>query len=419
MGFKESELIFDWNRLTPRSTFDGRVPETFDESLRDGIQSPSVIDPPIEKKKHLLTLMAKMNITCADLGLPGAGPRAVADTKELVAFIRDNKLKLQACAAARTVIRDLEPVATIQQETGVPVMAYAFLGTSPIRQYAEAWDLDRLLKTVEEAVTWAVKHQVEVAFVTEDTVRSRPETLDRLFRAAINHGAKRLVLCDTVGHATPDGVAALVTWTRALVRCMGVDVKLDWHGHNDRGFAVTNTLVAFETGVDRIHGTALGIGERVGNASMDQLLLNLKLLGSWPYELNALVEYCKLAGDIFGVGIPYNYPLAGRDAFRTATGVHAAAVIKAEQKGENWLADRIYSGVPASEFGKHQEIEIGPMSGLSNVRYWLKRHGVREEERLCQALLDRAKEHDRVLTEEELWAAIRAHDGKPAAAAAH
>jgi 2-isopropylmalate synthase len=413
MELRERDLIFDWNTvMKPAAAV--RVPETFDESLRDGIQSPSVIDPPVEKKKQLLSVMDALGITSADVSLPGAGPRAHADCLELVKHIRDNKLRVLPACAARTVVKDLEPILDVQQKTGVRVMAYAFVGTSPIRQYAEAWDLERLLHTVDEALSWAGKHDLDVAFVTEDTVRSAPATLDKLLRSAISLGAKRLVLCDTVGHATPEGVRSLVAWTRALVADTRTDVKLDWHGHNDRGLGVINTLAAWEAGVDRLHGTALGIGERVGNAALDQVLLNLKLMGAWPHDLSRMVEYCQLAGSMFGLETPYNYPLAGRDAFRTATGVHAAAVIKAELKGESWLADRIYSGVPASAFGLHQVIEVGPMSGMSNVRYWLKRHGLKDDEAACQKVLDAAKKHDRVLTEAELLALLKTPAVSPA-----
>jgi 2-isopropylmalate synthase len=409
---RESDLIYDWNTLSPRNPFDGRVADCFDESLRDGLQSPSVTDPPIERKRQLLDLMAALGINAADLGLPGAAPRQYADVRELCHHIARNGLRVQACAAARTLVRDLEPVSDIQQETGVPVLVYTFLGTSPIRQFAETWNLDHLLATVDAALTWAARHDLKTAFVTEDTVRSRPETLSRLFRAAISLGTERLVLCDTVGHATPDGVRALVGWTRALVRDTGADVKLDWHSHNDRGLAVVNTIFAFEAGVDRVHGTAMGVGERVGNAAMDQMLLNLKLQGCFPGDLTRLPEYCRVASECFDVPIPYNYPLAGRDAFRTATGVHAAAVIKAEQKGDAWLADRVYSAVPATTFGKKQEIEIGPMSGMWNVRHWLRCRGLAEEETLCQTLLAHAKAHHRVLTEEEVWAAVRSHTAR-------
>jgi 2-isopropylmalate synthase len=406
MSPRESDLVFDWNTVFSPPA-EARIPETFDESIRDGIQSPSVVDPPVDRKKELVALMDSLSITSADLGLPGAGARAKQDVLELVQFIRDNKLKILPAAAGRTMVKDLEPIADIQQKVGVPVMAYAFVGTSPIRQYAEDWDLDRLIRTVDEALGWAQKHDVPVAFVTEDTVRSNPATLDKLFRAAIGLGARRLVLCDTVGHATPDGVTSLVHWTRALVRDTGSDVKLEWHGHNDRGLAVINTLAAFRAGVERLHGTALGVGERVGNAALDQILLNLKLMGHYPADLSNLVRYCQLAGEVLGVQTPYNYPLAGRDAFRTATGVHAAAVIKAQLKGDSWLADRVYSGVPASEFGKAQVIEIGPMSGMSNVKHWLRVHGVSDAEPTCQAVLSKAKQNDRVLTEDEVWAAVR------------
>lgn len=417
MSPRPDGLIFDWNCVFESRDHSPRVPETFDETIRDGIQSPSVSDPPVAQKKDMLALMEALSISAVDLGLPGAGPRAKQDVLDLACFARDNKMAIQLAAAARTMVRDLEPIADIQQQAGVPVMAYAFVGTSPIRQFAEDWDLDRLLRTVDEALGWAQRHDLPVAFVTEDTVRSNPSTLDRLFRQAVGLGARRLVLCDTVGHATPQGVTALVHWTRALLAELGEDVKLDWHGHNDRGLAVINTLVAFHAGVDRLHGSALGVGERVGNAAMDQVLLNLRLSGHAPQDMSSLVKYCQTASTVLGVPLPYNYPLAGTDAFRTATGVHAAAVIKAQLKGDPWLEDRVYSGVPASEFGRQQVVEVGPMSGMSNVRHWLRRHGLPDsEEGLCQAVLAAAKKNDRVLNEDEIWVVIRAQN--PAAAPA-
>jgi 2-isopropylmalate synthase len=400
-------LIYDWNVQKRRGPLTSKRIEFDDETLRDGIQSPSVADPTIEDKLELLHLMAKLGVTTADIGLPGAGARAREDVTRLAREVVDEKLPLQINCAARTLVQDIQPIAEVSQAVGVPIEVYAFIGSSPIRQYAEGWDVDYIARTAEKAIAFAIAEGLPVAFVTEDTTRSRPDHLDRLFRHAIGMGAKRLVLCDTVGHATPDGIHNLVTWTRGLIEGLGVDVKLDWHGHNDRGLAVTNSIVAIEAGVDRVHGTGLGIGERVGNAAMDQILMNLKLLGAIDNDLTDLVRYCRAVSRACRWPIPKNYPLAGEDAFKTATGVHAAAIVKALERNDRDLADRVYSGVPASTFGKEQEIEIGPMSGMSNVRFWLARRRLPVTDELGRMILQRAKASNRTLEDDEVLAVVR------------
>lgn len=405
----EADLIYDWNETKRRGRVFPKRIELCDETLRDGIQSPSVVDPPIETKLEMVELMENLGITIADIGLPGAGQRAVDDVKQIAIHMRDNKMKMMANCAARTVVKDIEPIVRIRDEVGIPIVAYCFLGTSPVRQLAENWDVDKLKRTTDEAISFAVKEGLEVSFVTEDTIRSKPATLDVLFRHVIELGCRRLTLCDTVGHATPDGIKNLVDWTRNLVSGTGEDVKIDWHGHNDRGLGVTNAIFALEYGCDRVHGTCLGVGERVGNASIDQIILNLKLMGAYDHDVSHLVEYCNLTAEACRVEVPVNYPLAGRDAFRTATGVHAAAVIKAEKRGDNFLADIIYSGVPAGTFGREQEIEIGHMSGLSNVRYWLEKRKVDPSDDLVDAIFNKAKATNRVLRDDEVWGIVKRH----------
>jgi 2-isopropylmalate synthase len=231
-----------------------------------------------------------------------------------------------------------------------------------------------------------------------------------MFRNAVEHGASRLVLCDTVGHATPEGARALVRWTRGLLRSAGAGgVEIDWHGHNDRGLGVSNSIAALEAGAQRAHACGLGIGERVGNTSMDLLVLNLSLMGWFHHDLSRLVHYVRKVSRACRIPIPVNYPLSGADAFRTATGVHAAAIIKAQKRGNDWLADRVYSGVPAGQFGKKQQIEIGHMSGMSNVKYWLELRGIPAREALCREILRRAKASSWTLTDEEILDAVDAH----------
>ncbi|MFO0588966.1 MAG: LeuA family protein [Polyangiaceae bacterium] len=404
---RQAELIYDWNEVGRKGRLISKDVTFFDETLRDGLQNPSVADPSIEAKLKLLHLMDRLGIHVADIGLPGSSKRAFDDCLRMCREITDNKLNIRVACAGRTVASDITPMVEISQRAGIPIEVYAFIGSSPIRQLAEEWDVDLIAKRSAEAIDVGVKAGLPVCYVTEDTTRSRPEVLSKLFKVAIDHGASRLCLCDTVGHATPDGVRNLVQFTKSIVAGAGATVGIDWHGHNDRGLALENALWALEFGADRVHGTALGIGERVGNAAMELILLNLKLLGLLDHQdLSAMLEYCNTAAQAVGWTIPINYPLVGRDAFRTATGVHAAAIIKAEAKGDAWLADRIYSGVPAGMFGKKQEICVGYMSGASNVNYWLRQHQIEPSKELVDAILARAKGTDHILTEEEIRAIV-------------
>jgi 2-isopropylmalate synthase len=402
---QESELIYDWNAKA--GAFDlsaRRGVELDDETLRDGLQSPSVSDPPIAAKIEILHLMAGLGIHTADIGLPGAGPRAANDVRALAREIAQSKLTIGANCAARTVVADIEPIARISQETGIAIEACTFIGSSAIRQFAEDWTLDKMLRATEQAVRFAVQEGLPVMYVTEDTTRAQPDVLKTLYTTAIEAGARRICLADTVGHATPQGVHQLVRFIRAeVIEPTGVTVKVDWHGHRDRGFGLSNTMAAIEAGVDRVHGTALGIGERVGNTEMDLLLVNLKLLGLHDADLSTLPQYCAVVAHATGVEIPPNYPVFGADAFRTGTGVHAAAIIKARQKGDEWLADRVYSAVPAALFGRRQQIEVSHVSGMSNVKYWLAEHGYNaNDEALCQHVFGLAKRTDHALTDEEI-----------------
>jgi len=397
----ERELIYDWNRAAPGFDWTTARVELNDETLRDGLQSPSVRDPSLEVKKRLLRLMADLGIASADLGLPGGGPRAVEQVRALAVEIRDGRIPIAANCAARTVVADIEPIVRIADEVGISLEVATFIGSSPIRQYAEDWTLDQMLRATQEAVTFAVRRGLPVMYVTEDTTRARPETLRALYGAAIDAGATRVCLADTVGHATPEGVRALVDFVRRDI-VKGNTVKIDWHGHRDRGMGLINCLAAIEAGADRVHATALGVGERVGNPEMDLLIVNLRLLGAHRCDVSKLSEYCHLVSENLGVPMPVNYPVFGTDAFRTGTGVHAAAILKARKKGHDWLANRVYSSVPAEDFGGHQTIEISPVSGLSNVKYWLEAHGYDpDSDAACKALFDAAKRTDRVLSDDE------------------
>jgi 2-isopropylmalate synthase len=397
-------LIYDWN--TVGATAPPATVAFDDETLRDGLQSPSVRAPRIEEKIRILHLIDALGIDTADIGLPGAGPHVARDVEALAREIGSARLSVRANCAARTHVNDITPIADIQQRTGVPIECCTFIGSSPIRQYTEGWTLDWLLKCTEDAISFAVRQGLEVMYVTEDTTRADPETLRAIYRCAIRSGARRICIADTVGHATPAGATAVVRFVAGLIKESGAEVGIDWHGHRDRDLAVINSIAALEAGATRVHGAALGLGERVGNTPMDLLLVNLVLMGYTRRDLSRLTEYCQVVSETCGVPIPDNYPVIGRDAFRTATGVHAAAVVKAWRKGDRELMDAVYSAIPASLVGREQEIDVGPMSGKSNVIYWLEKRGLRPTDQVVERVFQKAKSSATVLTEEEILAAV-------------
>jgi 2-isopropylmalate synthase len=406
--------VFDWNHLAGFQFRAKNALELNDETLRDGLQSPSVRDPTLEQKLQLVHLMEELGIGSCDIGLPGAGVHAVAHIEALVREIVANRMRIRPNCAVRTVLSDIEGLVGISQRVGVPIEACTFIGSSPIRQLVEDWTLDHLVRLTEEAVSFAVQHGLPVMYVTEDTTRAHPDALRQLYTTAMRAGAQRICVCDTVGHATPIGVRNLLHHIQALVAEVSPGVKIDWHGHSDRGIAIPNTMMAIAGGVDRVHATGLGIGERCGNTPMDLLMVNLKLEGLFDGTLDKLSEYVHLVSEATGTPIPRNYPVFGEDAFRTATGVHAAAIIKALRKGDRELADAVYSGVPASMVGEAQKVEIGYMSGASNVNYWLEQHGIPSSPELVQRILQRAKATDQVLSESEVLAIVRQHEARPA-----
>ncbi len=401
-----SELIYDWNQNYPAELKPAGPVLLNDESLRDGLQSPSVRDPSIAEKIEILHLMEELGIDSLALGLPGAGPRAVEHITALAQEIVANKMKIRANCAARTHENDIRPIAEIVQKTGLPIEAATFIGSSPIRRFTENWTDDFLLQTTEKAVKYAVSLGLDSMYVTEDTTRCDPEMVKRLYATAINCGARSIVICDTAGHATPMGTLALVRFViEEVVRPSGEKIRVDWHGHSDRGLAIANSMAALIAGANCVHGCAIGIGERVGNTQMDQMLVNLKLMGIAPWDeqdLSQLKQYCQAVSRATGVPIPANYPVVGEDAFRTATGVHAAAVIKAYKKNNIELANTVYSGVPSHVFGMEQVIDIGPMSGKSNVLFWLERRGIPATDDLVDRIYQRAKASDHTLSEAEV-----------------
>lgn len=410
----ERALIFDWNTIDYDISRDSNNhPHGIwfdDETLRDGLQSPSARNPTIPQKIELLNYMEKLGIQKVDLGLPGAGPFHLEHIDAMLNHITENNFSIRPGAAVRTLMHDIQPLVDLQQKHGIQIQASAFLGTSPIRQFTEGWTMEKLLSTMETAVSFAVENDVPVMFVTEDTTRSKPKDVKMIYQRAMELGVRRLCVCDTCGHVTPNGVKKLLNFIdEEVIKDSGYmrnEIEVNWHGHQDRGLGVANNIAAVEAGADVIHGTALGVGERAGNAPLDQTLVNLKLMGAIDNDLTLLNEYVKKANEYIEVPLPHNYPVFGRDAFETGTGVHASAVIKAMKKGDQWLADRIYSGVPAADFGLNQVIRIGHMAGRSNIIWWLEHNGIEVNDELVAHMFEIAKSQRRNMTDEEIHQAV-------------
>jgi 2-isopropylmalate synthase len=401
----DENWIYDWNTATPPAIAPGTRVLLNDETLRDGLQNPSVHDPSISEKIEILHLMEALGIEAVNIGLPGAGPRAVEHCEALAREIASNRMKIRPNCAARTHENDIRPIVELSQRVGIPIEAATFLGSSPIRRLVEDWTVDHLLRTTEKAVRFAVSHGLPSMYVTEDTMRTDPDTVRRLYSTAISCGARAIVLCDTVGHATPLGAFNLVQFAvREIVKPSGANIRVDWHGHNDRGLAIANSLAAVAAGAHQVHGAANSLGERVGNTPMELMLVNLRLMGLIERDLSRLKEYCEKVAAATHTVIPPNYPVIGRDAFRTATGVHAAALAKAYRKKDPMLANSIYSGVPSHLFGLEQVIEIGPMSGKSNVLFWLEKQGIAASDAVVNRIFEAAKQSPRVLTDAEIRA---------------
>src|SRR5271155_1270687 len=403
----KNELIHDWNVFSGAEIPAGRRVMLNDETLRDGLQNPSVHDPSIGEKIEILHLMESLGIDTVNIGLPGAGPRAYADTEALAREIVTSRMKIRPNCAARTLKNDIKPIIEISEKVGRPIEAATFLGSSPIRRLVEDWTVDHLQRTTHDAVKFAVDAGLSVMYVTEDTMRTDPATIATLYSTAIRAGARAAVLCDTVGHATPAGAFNLVKFViDEVVKPSGEKIRVDWHGHNDRGLAIANSLAAIDGGADQGHAAALALGEREGEKPKGMMLVKLRLLGLIDHDLSRLKEYSEAVARATHTQIPPNYPVVGRDAFRTATGVHAAAIVKAYKKGDDELANLIYSGVPSHQFGLEQIIEVGPLSGRSNVIYWLEKRSIAASDELVDRIFNAAKQAERIMTEQEIHAII-------------
>ncbi len=393
-------VLYDWNTPPLRR----RAIDVADSTLCDGLHCPSVIDPSPRDKRRLLSLISALGLRSATLGFPGAGPRQAADALDLARELSRAQWMIDASCHATATVKDVAMVLDVRERSGLDVEVAIALPVSPIRLEAEGITIDRLQESAETSVTFAVRAGARVVAVLEDASRTPPEMLAVLINHLVALGASAVRICDSVGHSTPDGTRSLMRFAAEQVKGRGArSIRLDWQGQNDRGLALANAMAAVESGVDRVHASALGLGERSGTVAMESLLTNLRLIGRWPHTLGALAEYCDSAASAFGIAIPAAQPVVGSDAFRTGSGAHATALVKALRAGNRWLADNVCSSVPASFVGVEHRIDIGPVAGLSNVRWWLSQHGYDPSDLvLMRELLLAVKQTQRVASDDEL-----------------
>jgi len=403
MESARKDIWFTWN--APRSTV-APAGIFFDETLRDGLQAANIPIPTLEQKLRIVEHMARCGIRCADLGFPGSSAHARHECTELARHIVASGHPIVPGYAGRTHPADIAAISAVAQDAGTAVDAYLFIGVSPIRQYVEDWSLARILGNIRDSAAACARDGIEFVLVLEDTVRCTPDVLRQVYDTAVDVGVRRVTLCDTVGAATPDGTRALIRFSAAHFAGRGHPVGLEWHGHNDRGLALANSLTALEAGCVRVHGTILGVGERAGNASLDQLLLNSHLYAHGTHDLMAVREYCEYAAGVLDVDVPENYPAMGRDVFKTSAGVHATAILKAHEKGDAAVKDSVYSAVPASLLGRQQEVLIDSSSGANNVRYWLTTNGFAHDTEVIRKVLETAKADRNPLDDERIRSII-------------
>jgi isopropylmalate/homocitrate/citramalate synthase len=393
------DLVHDWNGPLPHPGGDVQV---FDETLRDGLQAAHVRHPNVEEKLHLLSLMDRLGIDQADIGFPSSDCQQSSDIVELGRIAAAGKLRLRLEVAGRCAPGDIRAILDVVERSGYTFEAGIFIGSSSIRRFVEGWDLSTLVGRVREGVALATRNGLRVMFVTEDTTRSDPETIRVLYDAAISEGATRLCVADTVGSATPRGVARLMSFiVREVIRGQP-GLQLIWHGHRDLGLEIANCLAAVEGGAQALEATALGIGERAGNAAMELVLAHLHLNGLRSGSLLPLTEYAHYAARILRAPIPFRQPVVGPEAFSHGSGVHAAAIRKALELGRPDLAGVVYSPIDPAVVKRTIGITVGRMSGRSNAILALRNLGIEPAEGLVSAVLAAAKTSDSPLTNERI-----------------
>lgn len=404
IGSTIKDLIFDWGEYS----FPSLPISVFDTTLRDGLQSPQIKkQPTLVEKVEFLAMAEEIGIDAIEIGFPVSSEFHKNDVIKLANHAKKNKYKILLSCLSRTTIKDVQAIIDVSQKAGISVGVNLLIGSSKIRRLVEEWDIKEMEKWIRQSIELAKANNLPVEFCTEDTTRTDPKMLKCLYQIAIQHGVKRIWIADTVGIATPSSAKKICNYIKKKI--IGAKkIGLDWHGHDDKGLGVANSLIAVENGADRIQATALGIGERAGNTAMEPVLLNLVLAGSKKYNLTKLGKYSEAASKMFNIPIRDSYPAIGKLVHTTAVGMHAAAIYKAKELNRDDLAGLVYSSYNPQLVGRESNIFIGPMSGAANVEWNLDRLHIKKKPELIEKLLDKAKSENRYLTDEDIK--VNTHD---------
>ncbi|MFI9422205.1 LeuA family protein [Streptomyces achromogenes] len=401
------DILFTWNERLPAGT----SVEIEDDTLRDGLQASFIRKPTVEEKAELFRMSAGIGARHAVVGFPASSPAEFSDSRRLLSVIRDDGLPLMPWFLGRAVREDLEPMLRLRDHFGADVGAAFFIGTSPIRRHVEKWDMAQIMERITGTMEYLEKVGLPFSFSVEDASRTPPDELRDMVELAVRYSAYSIAVCDTVGESTPAGVHRLVGFVKSLIKDRGSHVKILWHGHNDRGLGLANSIAAVEAGADIVGGAFLGIGERSGNTALEQVIMYLYQNGVGNFDVKNLIPYLKKLSAATEFPIPVNMPLVGQQAFATCTGTHAAAVLKAAEIGTDF-EDYVFSSIPASELGAVQDIGVGPTSGMANATYVLRKGNMDSSEGTAEALLAHAKTQHRLMYEDEIVAWYKQHAAK-------
>ena len=394
------EILFTWNER-PR----GIRPqiEIEDDTLRDGLQASFIRKPTIDEKAELIRLSAGIGARHVVLAFPASSPAEFADSQRLLSVIKDHDVPMTPWFLGRAVTEDMEPILRLRDSYGGNVGAAFFIGTSPIRRHVEKWDFGGILERIATTMDYLRRAGLPCSFSVEDASRTPPDEIEQMVELAVRYSAYSIAVCDTVGESTPHGVRLLIGFIKSIISKHSSDLKILWHGHNDRGLALANSIAAIEAGADIIGGAFLGIGERTGNTALEQVIMYLHQTRTGTFDLKGLIPYARKLAAATEFQIPVNAPVVGPQAFATCTGTHAAAVLKAAELGTDF-EDYVFSSIPASELGAMQDIGVGPTSGMANARYVLERGNMPSSAELAAELLAYAKRQRRPLQQDDIVA---------------
>jgi len=359
----------------------------WDETMRDGEQTPGVYFSP-EEKLEIATLMDEMGIHIMNVGIPVVSKEEARAVK----LIADANLDASIMTAARAVRKDVDACI----ESGCDEISI-FIACSDLHlKYKLQMTREQVIDAAVKEVEYAKDHGLKVSFVTEDTFRADLDYVVQLYNSCIEAGAERAVICDTVGIMVPSGVK----WFFEQIKRRFKPVQLSIHCHNDFGLGVANTIAGLENGVEVPHTCVNGIGERSGNASFEELVMSLESLYGYNtgIDISRLYELSKLVEKYSGIPLAVNKPIVGYNAFSHESGIHADGVLK---------HTLTYEPIQPEQIGRQRRIVFGKHTGAAAVIDKLRREGIEVSKEKLGEIVEAIKVKAETRRKEEQMAFIK------------